>query len=293
MRGVINTSQQESPQKTLVILDPILKKGFTSIPNKILFAYDLSMQAKCLYAILLAFAWQEEECFPGQDRLAKAAGCTDRTIRKYLDELKQYGLISWLQRGLNQTNIYYIHDLSQVERLQPLGDKDRKERSGPDRKGFSGPDRKERSGQDRKELSDKEYSVQEYSVNNSCITLTGNTTEHSSAAVDNQETKFPSSKDLIVELTNEYRKTGVVLQKGDFAFIGGLYRRFGYDTMLEAINELGIALAVEDIDKPLLYLKAIVEGNSPRKARNSSNKDKESNPDRESKREFIKSLYMS
>lgn len=247
------------------------------MPNKILFAHDLSMQAKCLYAILLAFAWQEEECFPGQDRLAKAAGCTDRTIRKYLDELKQYGLISWLQRGLNQTNIYYIHDLSQIERLHPLGNKDRKALSGPDRKALS--------GQDRKELSDKEYSV-----NNSCITLTGNTTEHSSAAVDNQETKFPSSKDLIIELTNEYRKTGVALQKGDFSFIGGLYRRFGYDTVLEAINELGIALAVEDINKPLLYLKAIVEGNSPRKARNSSNKD--GNPDRERKKEFIRSLYM-
>ncbi|OPY61657.1 MAG: hypothetical protein A4E56_01892 [Pelotomaculum sp. PtaU1.Bin065] len=128
-------------EKTLVILDPTLKKGFTAIPNSVLLANGLSMSAKCLYFILLSFAWQENECFPGQQRLAEAAGCTDRTIRKYLDELREFGLISWVQRGLNQTNIYYIHNL---EDLKALSDKDRKGSSV----------------QDRKELSDKEYSDQ-------------------------------------------------------------------------------------------------------------------------------------
>ncbi|SFR11702.1 Helix-turn-helix domain-containing protein [Desulfoscipio geothermicus DSM 3669] len=260
----------------------------------VLFAPDLSMPAKCLYSILLAFAWQEEECFPGQERLAEAAGCTDRTIRKYLEELKKYGLISWVQRGLNQTNIYYIHDLAQNERLKALNHKDRKERSDPDRKGFSEPDRKERSGQDRKKLSDKEYSVEEYSVNNnSCITLTGNTTGQSPAAAQHRELTMPSSKDLIAELTHEYRNTGATPRNGDFAFIGGLYRRYGYASVLDGISELDMAMAVEKIEKPLLYLKAILEGNSPRKAKNSSEKHKESNPDRESKKELIKTLYMS
>lgn len=133
-------------EKTLVILDPTLRRGFTSVPNKVLFATGLSMAAKCLYSILLAFAWQEDECFPGQERLAEAAGCTDRTVRKYLEELKYFGLVSWVQRGLNQTNIYYIHDLTKIETPEPLSRKDRKERSVPDRKGSS--------DQDRKELSD-------------------------------------------------------------------------------------------------------------------------------------------
>ena len=143
-------------EKSLVILDPSLKRGFTSVPNAVLFAPDLSMAAKCLYAVILGFAWQEDECFPGQERLAEACGCTDRTVRKYLDELKEYGLISWVQRGLNRPNIYYIHDLSKIERLKALKIKDRKE--------LSGPDRKELSVLDRKELSDKEYSDQEYIV---------------------------------------------------------------------------------------------------------------------------------
>lgn len=132
-------------EKTLVILDPTLRRGFTSVPNKVLFATGLSMAAKCLYSILLAFAWQEDECFPGQERLAEAAGCTDRTVRKYLEELKDLGLVSWVQRGLNQTNIYYIHDLTKIQIPESLSRKDRKERSVPDRKGFSVQDRKELS----------------------------------------------------------------------------------------------------------------------------------------------------
>jgi len=143
---------KKTGEKTLIILDPVLKKGFVATPNLILAAPGLSLPAKALYSILLMFAWQKEECFPGQEKLAEVAGCTDRTIRKYLDELREYGLISWTQRGLNQTNIYYINDISKVGRLQALCCKDRKELSGPDRKGCS--------VQNRKELSDKKDSDQ-------------------------------------------------------------------------------------------------------------------------------------
>ncbi len=105
-------------EKTLVILDPVLRRGFTSIPNCVLFAPDLSMAAKCLYTILLSFAWQEDECWPGQDRLAGAAGCHVNTVEKYLKELRDYGLISWKRRGLNRPNIYFVHNLADVEKLR-------------------------------------------------------------------------------------------------------------------------------------------------------------------------------
>lgn len=86
-------------EKTLIIQDPVLKKGFTATPNIVLTAPGLSLGAKAIYAILLMFAWQEDECWPGQEKLAEAAGCTDRTIHRYLDELRDYGLISWVQQG--------------------------------------------------------------------------------------------------------------------------------------------------------------------------------------------------
>lgn len=133
-------------EKTLIIQDPVLKRNFTTVPNVVLTAPGLSLAAKALYAILLMFAWQNNECWPGQDKLAEAAGCSDRTVRKYLDELRDYGLISWTQRGLNQTNIYYIHDLAKVGNLKTL-------------EALSDADRKILSGQDRKILSDKEDPV--------------------------------------------------------------------------------------------------------------------------------------
>ncbi len=154
----------KAKEKTLIIQDPVLKRGFTATPNAILTAQGLSLAAKTVYAILLMFAWRDDECWPGQERLAKTAGCTGRTIRRYLVELKEYGLISWLQRGLNQTNIYYIHDLSQIERLKALPHKDRTKLSTPDRTDMSTPDRTNMSGQDRSNLSDKEDSVEEDSI---------------------------------------------------------------------------------------------------------------------------------
>jgi len=86
--------QHKDSQKSLVILDPTLKTGFSSIPNKVLFAPGLSMSAKCLYAMILALVSKEDECLPGQGRFAEIAGCTKRSIRKYLDELKNHDLVS-------------------------------------------------------------------------------------------------------------------------------------------------------------------------------------------------------
>jgi len=39
-------------------------------------------------------------------------------VEKYLKELRDYQLISWKRQGLNRPNIYYIHNLSDVEKLK-------------------------------------------------------------------------------------------------------------------------------------------------------------------------------
>ncbi len=145
-------------EKTLIIKDTSLKRGFTSIPNIVLTS-SLSFGAKTIYSLLLMFAWQEKETFPGQARLAQDAGCTERTVRTYLNELKKAGLITWKQRGLTKTNIYYINSLDSFSDRKDTSGQDRKQ---PNRKNTSGSDRKDTSGQDRKLASDKEYTDQEY-----------------------------------------------------------------------------------------------------------------------------------
>jgi hypothetical protein len=122
---------------TIVILNEALKKGFTQIPNYILRDSKLSFGARLVYAVLLSYAWQEDSCFPGQERIAEDLGTSDRSVRTYLSELKERRYVDWKQQGLNKTNVYYILD------YQPLkSEADRKQASGPDRKQFAVPDRK-------------------------------------------------------------------------------------------------------------------------------------------------------
>lgn len=84
------------------------------IPNAIIMAKGLSLGAKALYGILLSFAWQAGECFPGHKTLAEAGGCHRNTIQRHLNELRDYGLISWKRVGLNKPNVYTIHKISEA-----------------------------------------------------------------------------------------------------------------------------------------------------------------------------------
>lgn len=273
-------------EKTLVILDPTLRRGFTSVPNKVLFATGLSMAAKCLYSILLAFAWQEDECFPGQEKLAEAAGCSFRTIRKYLDELREYGLISWVQRGLNQTNVYYINDLSKVERLKALSEKDRKECSGPDRKGFS--------GQERKELSDKEYSITNVVVDRAREgnqALEENITDHDQ---DGWETK--ETPDNLVREIQELARSNC---SGELSsdFVMSLLEIFSAEQIKEKIMLIGSTTG-QIRNLPGLILDAIkknyvhVPGQPQNKNRAGPVKLLRASSETNKRKELIKRLYI-
>jgi hypothetical protein len=70
---------------------------------------DLSPGAKLTYMALLSFAWQDDHCFPGQDRLALAIGMSKRSVDRFIKELEDVRLVSHKQRGLNQTNLYTLH----------------------------------------------------------------------------------------------------------------------------------------------------------------------------------------
>ncbi len=114
----------------------------------------------------------------------------------------------------------------------------------------------------------------------------------------------PSNRELIAELVEEYRAIeGIEPRKGDYAFVGALYNRYGYDRVLEAIQELALAAAVQEIGKPLLYLKTVAQSIAERdgktaekpgrkKQRPGAGKQSE-NPEEEKKRDLIKSLYLS
>jgi len=92
----------------IVGADPVTRHGFTQVPNVILKSAVISPGAKLAYAMLLHYAWQNDFCFPGQERLARDMGAGKRSVIRFMAELERAGYIAVKRRGLGQTNLYQL-----------------------------------------------------------------------------------------------------------------------------------------------------------------------------------------
>ncbi len=88
--------------------DPVTAGGFTQVPNFILRSPTLSMGAKLTYAMFLSYAWNNDLCFPGQEKLAEAIGVSRQSVGTFIRELEREDLVSVQRRGLGKTNFYTI-----------------------------------------------------------------------------------------------------------------------------------------------------------------------------------------
>ena len=89
--------------------NPVLRGGFTQVPNFILKDSKLSVGAKVAYAMFLSYAWNNDSCFPGQERLAQDMGMSRSRVTEFIGDLEKFGFISIQRRGQGKTNIYTIH----------------------------------------------------------------------------------------------------------------------------------------------------------------------------------------
>lgn len=89
--------------------DIATQRGWTGVPNFILESDKISIGAKLTYAMLLKYARELDECFPGQERLAKDMGSGRRSVIRYITELEDVGLITITRRGQGRPNLYTIH----------------------------------------------------------------------------------------------------------------------------------------------------------------------------------------
>lgn len=89
--------------------DIATQRGWTGVPNFILESKHISVGAKLTYAMLLKYAREMDECFPGQERLAKDMGCGLRSVVRYISELEEVSLITIKRRGQGRPNLYTIH----------------------------------------------------------------------------------------------------------------------------------------------------------------------------------------
>lgn len=89
--------------------DAATAKGFTQVPNFLLKSPKLSAGDKMTFAMLLSYAWQNDYCFPGQQRLAVDLGLSERSVRTHLRSLEASGLLNVQRRGQGKTNIYELN----------------------------------------------------------------------------------------------------------------------------------------------------------------------------------------
>ena len=92
----------------LATLDPVARGGFTQVPNFILKDGDLSLGAKVTYSMFLHYAWHNNSCFPGQERLAADMGMSQPRVSQFIKELQDADLIEITRRGQGKTNLYKI-----------------------------------------------------------------------------------------------------------------------------------------------------------------------------------------
>src|SRR3954447_22739365 len=99
--------------------DPIALHGFTQLPNFILRNPGLTANAKTTYSLLLSYAWPNELCFPGQERLAEPMGTHVATVSRAIQELQDCGLIEIGRRGQGKTNFYTINFIVKKKSSKP------------------------------------------------------------------------------------------------------------------------------------------------------------------------------
>jgi DNA-binding MarR family transcriptional regulator len=106
----------------IIIENEMLRAGFAALPYLVLRDARLTLGARLAYAVLLMYAWQQDACFPGQTRMAKDMGVSERWLRKFLKELEASGYIRIKRQGLNKPNLYYILDVkTKLEKTKNRG----------------------------------------------------------------------------------------------------------------------------------------------------------------------------
>ena len=65
------------------------------------------------------YAWHNDFCFPGQDRLAKDIGVSRQSVNTHVKELERKGVISIKRLGQGRANLYELNLKAKV--LKRLG----------------------------------------------------------------------------------------------------------------------------------------------------------------------------
>lgn len=85
-----------------------MEEGYWAIPKKVA-VLQISEGAKIVYGILWTRKNGDNIAWPSRKYMAKQAGCSVRSVARYIDELKKISLIRTIRRGKKQSNIYIVN----------------------------------------------------------------------------------------------------------------------------------------------------------------------------------------
>jgi hypothetical protein len=140
---------ETTPRPTLPEIGEIFRpfKRFKGpvLPEQLLATRELSYGAKLTWAALARYQGELGDCFPRESTLAAELARTERSIQRYIAELRKKQLITVSQRGLNEPNHYQFlwHSLLAANSHDL---KDPTYSSGPDPTKVADPDPTRMSG---------------------------------------------------------------------------------------------------------------------------------------------------
>ena len=109
--GKVSSIGELIAEKNIILrgADALSERGFTMVPNHVLDNTKISVGAKLTYAMLLKYAWQNNFCFPGQERLAQDMGGGVRSVVRYIQELERESFVKVIRKGLGKPNLYELN----------------------------------------------------------------------------------------------------------------------------------------------------------------------------------------
>jgi Helix-turn-helix domain len=103
----------------VIVENEMLRAGFAALPYIVLRDTKLSVGARLTYAVLLSYAWQDNETFVGQQKMAKDMGISGRQLQRYLYELRDRLYIDISREDKRFNNIYIIKDVKTKLKAKP------------------------------------------------------------------------------------------------------------------------------------------------------------------------------
>jgi len=200
--------------------------------------------------------WAEWLSVTNQALMAKIGASSEKTLIEARNRLKQAGLIDFKTGKKGQPTKYKLFSVEEI--LQKIHCKNYTVKNTVlDTVNNTVKDTVKTTVKSTDIYKHKQETKTEINIEN--VEPKGSTTD-----VQQQTPIEPTltAKELIAELTRFYQEVTGSSDRKDFAYVGGLYNKYGYDEVWNAIDSLKMRILIQPVEEPKSYLAAILNKKS-------------------------------